>query len=177
MHYIEQPLNEADSAEDVQINPLEETPIRAETKKNQISGKARIRQQHQEIHTCMQDALLRLTQVVSEQQETLLIEDETIGEALSYIVRLSLASEAMQLATNLLVCDDPAIAQHTSDALQQLRRRLGKWERNSSGWFELRHVNGCGPYLYHRYRGEDGKKYTEYYGKLERQPDGNKTEE
>lgn len=42
----------------------------------------------------------------------------------------------------------------------------GKGGKGST-WLELRTVNGCGPYVYKRWRGADGKKHSEYVGKAE----------
>lgn len=42
----------------------------------------------------------------------------------------------------------------------------GKGSKGGS-WLELRTVNGCGPYVYKRWRGADGRKHSEYVGKAE----------
>jgi hypothetical protein len=162
LHYMEMPSNDDGPGKEA----LSDSSA-GHTSPKRVSGNDRLKRQHQEALARVQETLLQLTQAVGELQGNLLLNKDSLGDALHTLLRLSLSAEAMQLSVNLLT-DDPAIAEHTLDTLQQLRRRTGKWKRTSHGWFELRYANGSGPYLYHRYRGEDGKKYTQYYGRLEK---------
>jgi hypothetical protein len=135
--------------------------------KTPASGKARLRSKYEATRSALGEAVRLVEQTVNNRPETLPLYETSVGQMLDELMRCSLAVEAMQLATSLLEENDPDLAQQTLAAMQKLRGRTGRWKRNSTGWFELRYVNGAGPYLYHRYRGEDGRKYTDYYGRVQ----------
>jgi hypothetical protein len=145
----------------LQAEPPPSTPT---NKRN--SGKAHLTRKYDDTIAELREAVSMLEEAVNQQPTTAPLDEKSVGELLDHLMRCSLAAEAIQLATRLLEENDPALAQQALTAMQKLRGRTGKWRRNSTGWFELRYVNGAGPYLYHRYRGEDGRKYTDYYGRL-----------
>jgi len=146
--------------------PLQTEPLPPTPTNKRISGKAHLTSKYDDTLAELREVVSMLEEAVRKQQTIAPTNEKSVGELLDYLMRCSLAAEAIQLATRLLEENDPALAQQALTAMQRLRGRTGKWGRNSAGWFELRYVNGAGPYLYHRYRGEDGRKYTDYYGRL-----------
>ena len=88
----------------------------------------------------------------------------TVTANLGKLTRTELEDVADMIAALLAeLAEAPAAEQGGPDGS---RNPAGKGGGKGGAWYELRTVNGCGPYIYRRWR-EGGRKRSEYVGKAE----------